>query len=68
MDKEPRWIDVEQAAQLLGLSKPTVYQYVAERRIPFVKIPGSTLIRFDQDELNDWMRKGQHNEDRRPGQ
>lgn len=50
---------VGEVAQYLGLSKATIYQYVCERRIPYVKIPKSNQVRFDRERIDDWMTSGQ---------
>lgn len=53
-----RWMTVEETAQYLGLSKATIYQYVCERRIPYVKIPKSNQVRFDRELIDMWMESG----------
>lgn len=53
-----RWMNVEQAARYLGLARATIYEYVSSRRIPFVKIPKSSQVRFDREQLDEWMRSG----------
>lgn len=55
----PRWMTVEETAHYLGLSKATIYQYVCERRIPYVKIPKSNQVRFDRELVDVWMASGQ---------
>ena len=47
-------INIRQAAGLLGLSRNTLYSYVARRKIPHYKI-GAKLL-FDPDELETWRR------------
>ncbi len=39
-------LNVEDVARRLGVSKRTVYAMVAQRRIPFLKPPGTNLLRF----------------------
>ncbi len=40
---EDRLLDVREAAALLGLKPPTLYQWAYERRIPVVKLFGRAL-------------------------
>ena len=53
-----RWMNVSQVAEYLGLSRATVYEYVSNRRIPFVKIPKSNQVRFNPDSIDSWMSSG----------
>ena len=53
------WMNVDQVADYLGLSAKTVYQYVSDRRIPFVKIPSSNQVRFNRRRIDEWMEQGQ---------
>ena len=52
------WLNTDEAATYLGLSKNTIYHFVCERRIPFVKMPGSNQVRFSRDEIDQWMMSG----------
>ena len=45
-------LDVCRAARFLGVSKVTIYRYVAARQIPHLRI-GRRLL-FDPDELESW--------------
>jgi len=45
-------LNVRQAAALLGVAVRTIYQWVAERRIPYRK--AGRLLRFDRAELLAW--------------
>ncbi len=53
-----QWISVKEVADYMGLKPATVYQYVSERRIPFHKVPGSSLVRFKVSEIDEWMASG----------
>mgnify|MGYP000939599135 CR=1 FL=1 len=53
-EKNLELLTYEQAAGLVGLSKFTLRRYVSERKVPFVKLGGSRLVRFDRQELEDW--------------
>jgi excisionase family DNA binding protein len=53
-----QWLSVQELSEYLGLKPATIYQYVAERRIPYHKIPGSQLIKFKIGEIDEWMATG----------
>lgn len=53
-----KWLSVEELAHYLGIRKSTVYSYVAERRVPFHKIPGSQITKFKLSEIDAWMETG----------
>jgi excisionase family DNA binding protein len=49
----PSLVDIQTIAHSLGISMRQVRRFVAEGQIPFVRI--GHLIRFDPDEMNDWI-------------
>jgi excisionase family DNA binding protein len=49
----PVLVDIQAVARSLGISMRQVRRFVAEGQIPFVRV--GHLIRFDPDELNDWI-------------
>jgi len=48
-------LNIDEASELLGLSKNTIYCWVSRRKIPFTKING--LLRFDVAQLKRWIRR-----------
>ncbi len=49
-------MDVSQAGEYLGgFSTNTLYGWVSQRRIPFIKIGGR--LRFDRRKLDAWVEK-----------
>ena len=52
---EPLAISAPEAAQLLGVSKPTVYQLMNQADFPAFKIGTRTLISVEG--LREWTRK-----------
>lgn len=44
-----------QLVPLLGMSRTTIYQYVADGRIPYIRI--GTMIRFDPHAIAAWLRQ-----------
>lgn len=54
-----RWMTVEETAEYLGVAKDTVYVYISNRTIPFARIPGSRLVRFDRLRLDQWLEENE---------
>lgn len=48
-------LTIKEAAQLTGYAVQTLYGFVCNRKIPFVKRPGSKFLRFKKSELIQWM-------------
>lgn len=46
-------LTVDEVTQLLKLSKGAVYQMIARREIPYLKI--GRRIRFDKEEISKWL-------------
>lgn len=58
-----RYVDTQEAADYLGISRWTLYRLVQRREIPFIPISGDSatsircLVRFDTIALDLWMKK-----------
>ena len=52
-------LDLAQACAFLGISKPTMYAYLKQGIIPAFKYPGSRVWKFDQTQLEDWIKDQQ---------
>ena len=48
-----RLIDINELSEYIGLSTSTIYSWVSQRRIPFVKC--GRLTKFDLQRINDWI-------------
>ena len=51
-------LDVRQAAEFLGVSRSTMYDYVAQGRLPYVRMrvgARKITIRFRQEALEEWV-------------
>jgi excisionase family DNA binding protein len=57
-DDLPRLLNVEEVADVLGVSVRHVRRLVFERRIPVLK--WGRLVRFDPRELEQWLRFSCH--------
>lgn len=50
------WLSVEDIAEHLGVSKDTVYTWVANKGMPAHKV--GRLWKFQASEIDDWVRGG----------
>ncbi len=57
--KRPQLLKVPEVAQLLNVKPRTIYEMVAQHRIPYRKPPGTNILRFDLDEIMAWTKAGQ---------
>jgi len=48
-----RLLNVEELSELTGLSTSTIYSWVSQRRIPFVKC--GRLTKFDLERIDEWI-------------
>ncbi len=58
--KRPQLLKVPEIAQLLNVKPRTIYEMVAQHRIPYRKPPGTNILRFDLEEIMAWTR-GENN-------
>ena len=56
----PATSKVPDVAALLNVKPRTIYEMVAQHRIPYRKPPGTNILRFDLDEILAWTR-GENN-------
>jgi excisionase family DNA binding protein len=52
----PQLLKVSDVAQLLNVKPRTIYEMVAQHRIPYRKPPGTNILRFDLEEIMAWTR------------
>jgi excisionase family DNA binding protein len=52
----PELLKVPEIAALLKVKPRTIYEMVAQGRIPYRKPPGSNILRFDLDEIIAWTK------------
>jgi len=53
---EDRWLNVAEIAEHLGVSRDTVYNWIAHRGMPAHKV--GHLWKFRKTEVDDWVRSG----------
>ncbi len=54
----PQFLKVPELAAMLKVKPKTIYEMVAQGRIPYRKPPGSNILRFDLDEIIAWTKAG----------
>ena len=54
----PPLLNVSELAAFLNVKPRTIYEMVAQNRIPYRKPPGSNILRFDLDEIIAWTKAG----------
>ena len=54
-EMQKRLLNVNECSEYLGTTPGTLYQWVSQRRIPFVKIGSST--RFDVQKINQFIQE-----------
>jgi len=52
MDK--RFLGIEELSEYIGLTKGTLYVWVCQRKIPYLKV--GKLVKFDLKEIDDWLK------------
>ncbi|XXM71409.1 helix-turn-helix domain-containing protein [Lysinibacillus sphaericus] len=55
-----KWSSLDQIADHLGISKDTVYRWIAKKQMPAHKI--GKLWKFKVSEVDDWVRQGMSSE------
>jgi len=58
-------LKVPEIAALLKVKPRTIYEMVAQGRIPYCKPPGSNILRFDLDEILVWTKTGRSRKHRK---
>ena len=53
-----RLLTISEASDLLTISKPTLYRWVSERKVPFHKLPDSKRLYFFENELLEFIKSG----------
>ena len=53
-----RLLKVAEIAAVLNVKPRTIYEMVAQKRIPYRKPPGSNILRFDLDDVIAWTKAG----------
>lgn len=54
MSMDKRYLGIEELSQYLGFTKGTLYVWVCQRRIPYLKV--GKLLKFDIIEIENWLK------------
>ena len=46
-------LSIQEASGMLRLAVPTLYKYIYQKRIPYIKLGGRVL--FDPEKLREWV-------------
>ncbi len=49
------WLDADEVAAYLSVSRRTIYNWLASGEIPTVELPGR-IRRFDREAIDEWVR------------
>ena len=58
LPSRPQFLKVPELAALLKIKPRTIYEMVAQGRIPYRKPPGTNILRFDLEEILAWTKAG----------
>ncbi len=53
ISKQKQLLDTNEAAEFLGISKNTLYEWVIQKKVPFVKV--GRLTKFKKEALEAWL-------------
>jgi excisionase family DNA binding protein len=56
LPSRPQFLKVPELAALLKVKPRTIYEMVAQGRIPYRKPPGTNILRFDLEEIVAWTK------------
>ena len=60
--KQKQLLDMNEASEFLGISKNTHYEWVIQKKVPFVKV--GRLTKFKKEALDAWLEQRTHEERR----
>jgi excisionase family DNA binding protein len=52
---EKRYLGIDEFSEYMGLPKGTLYAWVCQKKIPYLKI--GKLLKFDLKEIEPWLRE-----------
>ena len=55
IQKEKQLLNTKEAAESLGISKNTLYEWIVEKKIPYIKV--GRLVKFRREDLEAWLKK-----------
>jgi excisionase family DNA binding protein len=55
ISKEKQLLDTKEAAEYLGISRNTLYEWVIQNKIPYIKV--GRLVKFRKEDLEAWLKR-----------
>jgi len=55
ISKEKQLLNTKEAAEFLGISKNTLYEWIIQKKIPHIKV--GRLVKFRREDLKEWLKK-----------
>lgn len=52
---EKPYLTVNEVCELTGYAKNSIYAYVTRGQIPYFKLRGEKLLRFEREKILSWM-------------
>ncbi len=59
--KQKELMGTESAAEFLGISRNTLYEWIVQRRVPHIKV--GRLVKFKREDLEGWLKKREQKEE-----
>ena len=56
-DRQPEFVRINEAAEILGLTRPALYGLITRKKIPYCKI--GKYLYFSRHDLDKWIRSGE---------
>lgn len=56
------WLSVVDACEYLGISKPTLYKYMKDERLPYYVLAGTSQRRIKKEDLDALLIRGKPSE------
>lgn len=53
--KEKQLLNTNEASEFLGISKNTLYEWVIQKKIPYIKV--GRLLKFRKEDLEEWLKR-----------
>jgi excisionase family DNA binding protein len=55
ISKEKQLLDTNEAAEYLGISRNTLYEWTIQKKIPYIKV--GRLVKFRKEDLESWLKQ-----------
>jgi excisionase family DNA binding protein len=53
--KKKQLLNTKEAAEYLGISRNTLYEWVIQNKVPYIKV--GRLVKFKKEELETWLKR-----------